>query len=263
MNTARNSGSGNRPRYIPGARMYCIGDIHGRADLLRELYVAIARDAEDFDGNRQVLYLGDYIDRGSQSKQVIDLLLEEPLAGFETIFLKGNHEQAMLDFMAHPEAAAGWLAFGGCETLASYGISVSRVPLMKELPVLARALSEKLPPAHRAFLESGLLCWRGGDYYFVHAGIRPGIPLEDQRVDDQLWIRDEFICSDVDHGAVVVHGHTISAEPDLRPNRIGIDTGAFHSGVLTALVLEGTGQRLIQTGNPVDRAHADFNQNPS
>lgn len=236
------------PAYPPGARMYCIGDIHGRADLLRELHGLILEDVAGYEGECHVLYLGDYIDRGAQSRQVIDLLLDEPLPGFRSIFLKGNHEQAMLDFMVHPENVAGWLGFGGRETLASYGINASFFPLMKELPDLASSLAAHLPPAHLAFLQDGLDSWRAGDYYFVHAGVRPGVPLGEQQVEDQLWIRNEFLHSTENHGAVVVHGHTIVDAPELLPNRIGIDTGAFNSGILTALVLEGESQRLLQTG---------------
>lgn len=234
-------------RYPEGARCYAVGDIHGRADLLVELHQMIREDAEAFGGRKQILYLGDYIDRGLQSRQVVEMLLSPQLPGFETIFLKGNHEQAMLDFLEYPEATAGWLSFGGRETLLSYGISVTHVPLMRDMKRLAAELDEMLPEDHREFLEDGLLSFRAGDYYFVHAGVRPGVPLEDQHFEDQLWIREEFIHSNVDHGAVVVHGHTISPEPEIMPNRIGLDTGAFHSGILTALVLEGTEQRILQT----------------
>ncbi|MEM1411526.1 MAG: metallophosphoesterase family protein [Pseudomonadota bacterium] len=231
-----------------GTRLYAIGDIHGRADLLIDLHEMIRADAADYGGRKQVIYLGDYIDRGLQSKQVVELLLEPQLEGFEAVFLKGNHEQAMLDFLDYPEATAGWLSFGGRETLMSYGITVTFMPLMKDMKKLAGELEEVLPDTHRRFLEDGLLSWRSGDYYFVHAGIRPGVDLEDQHFEDQLWIRDEFIESEQNHGAVIVHGHTISPEVELRPNRIGLDTGAFHSGVLSCLVLDGTVQRLLQTG---------------
>lgn len=227
--------------------MYCIGDIHGRADLLERLHGQIEQDAKGFSGEKHLLYLGDYIDRGEQSRQVIDMLVNHPLTGFEPIFIKGNHEQAMLDFMVHPQATASWLNFGGRQTLASYGIAVAFMPLMKDLKHLAAELNERLPAAHKQFLEDGLLYWRGGDYYFVHAGIRPGVGLEEQHFEDQLWIRDDFTQSTEDFGAVVVHGHTISKTAELLPNRIGIDTGAFHSDVLTCLVLEGTSQRLLQT----------------
>lgn len=238
----------SRPAYREGARMYCVGDIHGRADLLTLLHRKIRKDVEAYSGTRQVLYLGDYIDRGLQSREVIDLLIEQPLEGFEAIHLKGNHEQAMLDFMDHPESTASWLNFGGRETLASYGLQAPFMPLAKDLQRLAEDLKAALPGAHREFLENGLLSWRSGDYYFVHAGIRPGVDLEEQHFEDQLWIRDDFIGSDADHGVVVVHGHTIFPEPEIRPNRISIDTGAFHTDVLTCLVLEGEEQRLLQTG---------------
>lgn len=238
------------PRGPDNTRLYAIGDIHGRADLLIEMHEMIRADVAGFDGRKQVVYLGDYIDRGLQSKQVVEMLLEPQLPGFDTVFLKGNHEQALLDFLDYPEATAGWLSFGGRETLLSYGINVTFMPLMKDMQQLATELAERLPDAHRDFLEDALLSFRAGDYYFVHAGIRPGVPLEDQHFEDQLWIRDEFIDSEEDHGAVIVHGHTITPEPELHRNRIGLDTGAFHSGVLTCLVIDGAEQRLLQTDEP-------------
>lgn len=240
-------GGKSGPRGPDNTRLYAIGDIHGRADLLIDLHAMIRADAADFGGRKQVIYLGDYIDRGLQSKQVVEMLLDPQLPGFNTVFLKGNHEQALLDFLDYPEATAGWLSFGGRETLLSYGINVTFMPLMKDMQKLAEELNEVLPDTHRRFLEDGLLSFRTGDYYFVHAGIRPGIPLEDQHFEDQLWIRDDFIDSEEDHGAVIVHGHTITPEPELNRNRIGLDTGAFHSGVLTCLVIDGKEQRLLQT----------------
>ena len=238
-----------RAEYLPGARMYCIGDIHGRLDLLEELHARILADAAGFGGERQILYLGDYIDRGAQSKQVVDLLSEKPLKGFEAIFLKGNHEQALLDFLEYPQATASWLTFGGRETLHSYGVTTPLIPTLRDVDVLAAKLDTRLPVAHRAFYQDGLLYWAGGCYYFVHAGIRPGVALDKQHYEDQLWIREEFTASSAEHGAVVVHGHSITPQVEFRPNRIGIDTGAFATGVLTALVLEGTRQRLLQTGS--------------
>lgn len=234
--------------YPDGARMYCIGDIHGHADLLEQLHGMIGEDAANYSGEKHLLYVGDYVDRGMQSRQVIEMLLDHPLAGFETTFLKGNHEQAMLDFMQAPEATSGWLLYGGRETLYSYGVVVPGLPSVRNLRGIAADLAEALPESHRAFLESGHLSWTAGDYHFVHAGIRPGIPLDRQLAQDQMWIREEFTLSEKDHGAVVVHGHTICDEVEFRRNRIGIDTGAFHTGVLTCLVLEGKEQRLLQTG---------------
>lgn len=234
--------------YVPdNQRVYCIGDIHGRADLLKELHEKIQIDAGPYQGKKTIVYLGDYVDRGEQSRQVIDILLANPLENFESVYLKGNHEQAMMDFIAFPAAANAWLSFGGREALNSYGIPLAHIPSMDEVETIARKLDEKLPDDHRAFITNTLYHWRCGSYYFVHAGIRPGVELEDQAMEDQLWIRDDFLASTLSHGAIVVHGHTITALPEILPNRIGIDTGAFSSGVLTCLVLEGEAQRFLQT----------------
>jgi len=236
--------------FIPqNRRVYCIGDIHGRADLLHQLHEIIRRDAKDHKGEKTIVYLGDYVDRGEQSCQVIDTLISQPLKGFDTVFLRGNHERAMLDFIAFPGAAAAWLTFGGREALSSYGIVLDHVPSMQHVGELAKQLESALPDTHREFLtETCQDSWQCGSYYFVHAGIRPGIPLEKQKQEDKLWIRDEFLDSTINHGCIVVHGHSISSEPQILPNRIGIDTGAYHTGVLTCLVLESDRQRLLQTG---------------
>jgi len=231
-----------------GRRLYCIGDIHGRLDLLRELHRGIERDAERFDGAKTIVYLGDYIDRGLQSREVIDELLSAPLTDFETVHLLGNHEQTLLDFLRYPEHAFGWLNWGGRETLLSYGVDLPP-GFQRPDPVLLRdELQANLPDTHLAFMQSLPLTYVAGNYLFVHAGIRPGVPLAEQRGSDLLWIRQEFLDYAEPHEHVVVHGHSISEEVEMRANRIGIDTGAFFTGVLTALVLEGTEQRLLQTG---------------
>ena len=240
--------SGTLPHIPDGRRVYCIGDIHGRADLLQQLHNKILADASDYNGNKTIIYLGDYIDRGEQSKQVIEILLTKPLPDSEPVYLLGNHEQAMLSFIEHPETAASWLSFGGKEALNSYGIPLAHIPGRRELPALAAQLDNKLPDTHRDFLHNCAASWQCGSYYFVHAGILPGVPLDRQFLEDQLWIREEFLESKKDHGAIIVHGHTITPEPQLLPNRIGIDTGAFITGVLTCLVLEGKDQRVLQTG---------------
>jgi serine/threonine protein phosphatase 1 len=236
------------PCLPPGRRLYCVGDIHGRLDLLEELHERIRADAEGFEGSKGIVYLGDFIDRGAQSKQVVDLLIEQPMAGFEAIHLLGNHERAMLDFLDYPKSAAAWLNFGGQSTLLSYGVGLGRVQLLQQVDVLRDELEDRLPRSHRDFLAGCRLLHAEGSYCFAHAGIRPGVPLEEQSADDLLWIREEFTRSEADHGCIVVHGHSISEEVEMRPNRIGIDTGAFYSGLLTALVLEGSEQRLLQTG---------------
>jgi serine/threonine protein phosphatase 1 len=244
-------GSGHKPvepRVPDGERVYCIGDIHGRLDLLQKLHERIEADVSGFDGARTLVYLGDYIDRGPQSREVIDRLLSDPLAGFQSVHLLGNHEQVMLDFLEDPHAVAGWLTYGGIATLQSYGVHVGPDFSRSELENLRDGLESRLPEAHRAFLDGLQLMHLSGNYCFVHAGIRPGVPLQEQRNEDLLWIREDFTHSAFVHEHVVVHGHTISAEVEILPNRIGIDTGAFHSGVLTCLVLEADTQRLLQTG---------------
>lgn len=239
--------TGVRPSLAPGRRLYCIGDIHGRLDLLEELHCMILQDCIDFDGSKIVVYLGDYIDRGAHSKQVLDLLIEQPLSGFKAVHLLGNHEHAMLDFLKNPLGiGSSWLAFGGQITCTSYG--VGKVMMNMDLELLREELAEKLPQSHLDFLNAMSLSYTEGSYCFVHAGIRPDVPLEDQDAGDLLWIRDEFTRSSSHHEFIVVHGHTISLEVESLPNRIGIDTGAYQTGKLTALVLESSQRRFLQTG---------------
>jgi serine/threonine protein phosphatase 1 len=235
--------------FLPaGRRVYCIGDIHGRLDLLQQLHHAIALDASAYAGEKTLVYLGDYIDRGDQSKEVIDLLLAQPLQGFATVHLLGNHEQTLLDFLRHPREVIHWLTYGGRNTLQSYGVPLWREVLPQHMDQVCDELAAKLPPAHLDFYQRLELFHVAGTYGFVHAGIRPGIPLRAQRDEDLLWIREDFTESRAIHELIIVHGHTIKPEAELLPNRIGIDTGAFVTGVLTCLVLEGSQQRLLQTG---------------
>lgn len=236
------------PLIPAGQRVYCIGDIHGRADLLQQLHAQIQTDGADYSGHKTIVYLGDYIDRGEQSRQVIELILTQPLPGYTPVYLRGNHEQAMLDFMLDPQAAASWLSFGGREALNSYGIPLAYIPTARDIPKLGKQLADAIPEAHLAFLQFSLGSWQCGTYYFVHAGVRPGVALENQQIEDQMWIRDEFLSSQKNHGAIIIHGHSINPEPQIHANRIGIDTGAYSSGVLTCLVLEGESQRFLQTG---------------
>jgi len=239
----------HRHPHVPeNQRIYCIGDIHGRADLLSHLHKKIQIDVEPFKGKKTIVYLGDYVDRGDQSRQVIEILLSDPLEDFEAVYIKGNHEQAMLDFIEYPDAAAAWLSFGGREALNSYGIPLAYIPPTSKLAEIAQKLDETLPDSHRAFMLNTQYSWQCGSYTFVHAGIRPGVPLDQQSPEDLLWIRDDFLRCTQSYGTIVVHGHSISEFPELLPNRIGIDTGAYSTGVLTCLILEGEEQRLLQTG---------------
>jgi serine/threonine protein phosphatase 1 len=234
----------------PGSRVYAIGDIHGRLDLLMDLHEQILDDAAQHPTRRRVLvHLGDYVDRGPDSARVLDLLLDRPLPGFEIVNLLGNHEDSMVRFRDDPSVGPAWLYYGGLATLAAYGIEARTYPWRDEgeLQRLQTLLRQRLPARHLAFIQGLSLHHTEGDYLFVHAGIRPGIALKRQEREDLLWIRDEFLLSRRDHGKVVVHGHTIKEEPDIQPNRIGIDTGAFATGRLTCLVLEGSDRAFLST----------------
>jgi serine/threonine protein phosphatase 1 len=246
---ARGSGAGPAPATPDGTRLYAIGDIHGRADLLRRLHRLIEADAGGRPPARNVVvYLGDYVDRGLESRAVIELLLSAPLPGFECVHLLGNHENFLLRFLEDISVGPNWLTYGGRETLMSYGVK-------PPLPTVDTAELERaqhdfvacLPAAHLDFLNRLRVSHTEGDYLFVHAGVRPGVALAEQSVEDLLWIRDEFLLSNADFTKMVVHGHTIAAEPEVRRNRIGIDTGAYLTGTLTCLVVEGTDKRFLQT----------------
>lgn len=246
-----------RPSVPPDSVVYAVGDIHGRLDLLLELETAIRADAARRGAARRVIvHLGDYVDRGPESRGVVGHLAAGPGAGFEMVALLGNHERMMLDVLDAVEPPGAWLANGGGATLASYGVGpVDRRALgAVDALALGAALRDALPAAHRAFLRALAPSHREGDFLFVHAGIRPGIALEDQIEDDLLWIREPFLSANTDHGCVVVHGHSIVAAPVFRSNRIGIDTGAFRTGVLTALAIEGDRVEMLQAGAPAPGA---------
>ncbi len=233
-----------------GELVYAIGDIHGRADLLSLLLARIAADAEASPNaeRRTLVFLGDYVDRGPDSRQVVETLLARLPQGFDVHFLKGNHEAILLDFLDDASALNDWLANRAEATLRSYGVDVEGL-------VRARAPSEAwrqafvaaLPDTHRRFYEGLELMVSRGGYLFVHAGVRPGVPLDAQDPDDLIWIRGEFLNSDQPFGKVVVHGHTPGSEPELRANRIGIDTGACFTNRLTALRLQGRSKSFLQT----------------
>lgn len=231
-----------------GRRVYAIGDIHGRVDLLQALQRQIAADAASAPGDRLIVYLGDYVDRGMNSREVIDLLLAGPPPGFEAVHLMGNHEDMLLDFTETTEGGVNWLHNGGNTTLHSYGVGLP--PGVRKdadlVPAQMRFL-EQLPPEHLAFYRGLRLKHVEGDYLFVHAGIRPGVPLDKQDPEDLLWIRSSFLNSSADHGYCVVHGHSITDEIDDRENRIGIDTGAYATGQLTALGIDGENSWFLQT----------------
>jgi serine/threonine protein phosphatase 1 len=231
-----------------GLRIYAVGDIHGRVDLLRIILAMIAADLDKNPcGSAVEVFLGDYIDRGPSSREVIETLLTHPAVAGERHCLRGNHEQAMLDFLHEPGVLADWSRFGGLETLLSYGLA-PRLPVsLNDARRLRDALAAALPAAHLGFLQGTELSYARGGYFFAHAGIKPGLALETQREDDLLWIREPFLHSQRDHGKIIIHGHTPSEEPEVMSNRINVDTGAFLTGRLTCLVLEGQGMRFFDT----------------
>lgn len=244
--------SNARPGSISaGLAIYAVGDIHGRLDLLDDLLRRIEEDAarSTGDSERILIFLGDYIDRGPASRGVVDRLLEGPLDGFTTVRLMGNHEEALLSFLDSTSDGLDWLTFGGLETLLSYGVPLRTLPSTdRQIVELREALAGAVPKSHLDFFRRCTFRHSIGDYVFVHAGVRPGVPLERQTPSDLMWIRDDFLRVRVPlPGRVVVHGHTIVDLPQDRTHRINIDTGAFVSGRLSCLALRGVERRFLST----------------
>ena len=236
----------NKPAVPEDERIYAVGDIHGRADLLEKMLGLIWADAAG-PAQNTLVFLGDYIDRGPSSQEVIEILATLERPDWTLIKLRGNHEQLLLDFLSKPDVYRVWRTFGGAETLQSYGV---RPPLFDDDVEYARARDElmsRLPPRHFAFLTALSTSYAAGDYYFAHAGVRPGIALDKQSPEDLMWIREDFLLSDRKLEKVVVHGHTPVERPAVRPNRIGVDTGAYATDCLTAAVFEGESCRFLST----------------
>jgi serine/threonine protein phosphatase 1 len=243
----RSKSDRRKPHGPPHRRAYAIGDVHGRLDLLEDLLARIEDDHRSRgDAKAYLIFLGDLVDRGPDSRGVIERLLDRPPGFARNIFLKGNHEEFFLGALDGDLAMLqNWLAYGGTECCESYGISGGWLVNAAPPEILSRLVAT-VPPAHRTFLGGMADTFRFGDYLFVHAGIRPGVPLESQSSTDLRWIREGFLDDRTDHGVTVVHGHTIVEEVEEHPNRIAIDTGAYRSGVLTAIGLEGDQRWLIQ-----------------
>jgi serine/threonine protein phosphatase 1 len=241
------------PALPEGERVYAIGDIHGRLDLLNDLLTQIDRDDEARGPSRTTLILlGDLVDRGRHSASVVERAIRLQAASDRFHVIKGNHEEVMLSAHGGDEAAMRlFLRIGGIQTLESYGIGLDDLPQGEEIETLVQRMQAAIPREHIDYLTAMEDRVAMGDYLFVHAGIRPGVPLADQDPVEQRWIRDSFLEHAAHHGAMIVHGHTITRDPVLRANRMGIDTGAYFSGVLTALGLEGTDHWLLQT-QPTD-----------
>lgn len=235
------------PRGADGYRAYAIGDVHGRLDLLDALLAKIEADiARRRRAQNLVVFLGDLIDRGPQSAQVIERLRTWRPAEASVIFLCGNHEEVLLRILAgEPAILSDWLRFGGSECLRSYGLAPVR--LSKDEGQALAQVKAAIPVEHQAFLSTFADTFRFRDYLFVHAGIRPGRGVAAQDKKDLRWIRHPFLDDVTDHGFVVVHGHTISETVDERVNRVGLDTGAYKTGVLTAMAIEGGERWFLDT----------------
>jgi serine/threonine protein phosphatase 1 len=230
----------------PGQRVYAIGDVHGRLDLYDQLIEQIRLDnAARPPAQTLVLLLGDLIDRGPDSAAMVRRAME-PLGWARLIAIKGNHEAALLDALDGDRRMLNlWLRNGGIEAARSWGVPDSVLMEGSADEILA-AVTEAISPSERTWLARLPLTIQFGGYFFAHAGVRPGVRLNDQRETDLLWIRDDFLGSTRELGAVVVHGHSVREEVEERPNRIGIDTGAYVTGRLTALGLEGSASWTVQ-----------------
>ncbi len=227
-------------------RLYAIGDVHGRLDLLEAMHVRIAAEIEaDRPTDWRIVHLGDYVDRGPESAGVVEHLIRAARDDSRNLSLSGNHDIGFLDFLANPEEAGLFDKHGGVETALSYGVRLG-FDSVKALRDAHAALVEAMPQAHREFLRDLPYSASFGDFFFCHAGIRPGVPLDLQSRDDLVWIRGEFHRAAQLHPKVIVHGHTPVPEPEIRPNRVNIDTGAYHSGRLTALAIDGDKKWLLE-----------------
>jgi serine/threonine protein phosphatase 1 len=238
---------GSAYRIPDGIVLYAVGDIHGQLQLLDRLLDKVDADARRQDADQCVLvFVGDYIDRGTDSAGVIERLVSGLPEDAECRFILGNHEAILLEFIEKPERLPLWLMNGADATLRSYGIEApSSHDQLHDFVGCRDEFVSKLPQTHRAFLDGLELKVKFGDYLCVHAGIRPGVPLSEQSRQDLLWIRGEFLDSEEDFGFIVVHGHTPGPVPVVRRNRIGIDTGAWAFGCLTAVRLHGATREFL------------------
>lgn len=233
-----------------GWALYAIGDIHGRDDLLARLLDQLAADMAKREGRSQLIFLGDYIDRGLDSRAVIDRLLGRLPGDVPPVFLCGNHDHALLQFLDDPGRMRGWFNQGAQQTLLSYGVMVPDGASDDTLAESARALAAALPMDHRRFFDQLGYSHSAGDFFFCHAGVRPGVPLDLQSPHDLMWIRGEFLGRKRPFSKIIVHGHTPSPEPVLGPIRIGIDTGAYMTGTLTAVRLDDQGAEILSVAAP-------------
>ncbi len=239
------------PRLRGGRRVFAVGDIHGRLDLLDLLLKQIARHAAAQSASENVLiFLGDYIDRGPESRGVIERLIALPEAfpGWGIHFLRGNHDQAALEFVENPALYGVWRSYGAAETLMSYGVAPPRFEKQRDFERAREEFTRAVPLSHLRFFSRLKYFHVEDDYLFVHAGIRPGIALKDQLPEDLLWIREDFLLHRKRFEKMVIHGHTPGPSPVVLPNRICVDTGAHATGQLTALILQEDRHGFLATG---------------
>ena len=239
---------GGRPTLVTGVRIYAVGDIHGRSDLLDPLFAQVDADIVKRPITRPVyVFLGDYIDRGSNSRETIDRLISHSETS-ECVFLKGNHEAIALKCLTDSALLDQWLRLGGVETLLSYGVPSDMLARGRPAVELQTAYHRSLPQAHFRFFRDLQASFSCGDFFFAHAGVRPNVSLAQQKENDLLWIRDEFLSSNADFGKIVVHGHTPGKGVEVRPNRINVDTGAYATGRLSCLAIDSNSLSVIDTG---------------
>jgi serine/threonine protein phosphatase 1 len=242
------------PKVAANKRVYAIGDIHGRRDLLDGLLECISAHAKANQGIENTLvFLGDYIDRGPDSCAVVERLRALPgeFPDWKFVFLRGNHDQTALEFIDDPKVYGAWRAFGAAETLLSYGVMPPRFENEEDFVRARDAFAHAVPLDHFRFLNRLKYFHVEDDYFFVHAGVRPGIALVDQAQEDMLWIREEFLLHRKSFGKFVVHGHTPGPSPVTLSNRVCVDTGAHATGRLTALVMEGESRSFLHATDKV------------
>jgi serine/threonine protein phosphatase 1 len=234
----------SQARAPDGMRIYAIGDVHGHAGLLSHMHGVIREEiGRDRPEDWRIVHVGDYVDRGPDSRGVLEFLSNAVAGNARIVTLRGNHDQGLVDFLHEADWNGVFANNGGEGTAASYGVTAHFLPETAQAE--RDALVAAMPPAHREFLESLPLSLALGDYFFCHAGIRPGVPLDRQVPHDLMWIRKPFLSHEGPHPKVIVHGHTPQREPEVLPNRVNIDTGIYMTGRLTSLVLEGDRKRLF------------------
>ena len=243
---AKTAEKGGRP-LAAGERIYAIGDIHGCAHLLDAMRDLIRADLRARPADAEIVYLGDYVDRGPDVAGTLERVVAPPQDLPPAVTLKGNHEHVLQEFLAGVDYSDSLQSFGGFETMRSYGVEPTAIPGRRWVDAARDSLKMNMPALHRALLDGLALSYDRPPYFFCHAGVQPGIPVEQQTEEALIWIRDAFLRSTADFGRIVVHGHTPVSQPDKRKNRINVDTRAYATGILSCAVLDVSSVRFLQT----------------